>query len=282
MDAEKIRKLVRDRYGRIARQENSCCGPSRTCGGEGSAEETSRRIGYSEEEVRSVPGGANLGLGCGNPTALASLRKGETVLDLGAGAGFDCFLASREVGPEGRVIGVDMTPEMVEKAREASRRGGYGNVEFRLGEIENLPVADGTVDVIISNCVINLSPNKGRVFQEAFRALKPGGRLMISDLVLKKPLSERLRSSLSAYVGCVAGAIRKEEYLETLSAAGFREVAVAEETSFPVGVLSADPIARGMIEEFSLPPEAVEEVEGAVSSIRVQGRKPAGKGERKE
>ena len=282
MDAGKIRKLVRDRYGRIVRQESSCCGPSRTCGGAGPVEETSRRIGYSNKEMRSVPGGANLGLGCGNPTALASLKKGETVLDLGSGAGFDCFLASREVGPEGSVIGVDMTPEMVEKAREASRRGGYGNVEFRLGEIENLPVADGTVDVIISNCVINLSPNKGRVFQEAFRALKPGGRLMISDLVLKKPLSERLRSSLSAYVGCVAGAIRKEEYLETLSAAGFREVAVAEETSFPVGVLSADPIARGMIEEFSLPPEAVEEVEGAVSSIRVQGRKPAGKGERKE
>jgi len=277
MDAGKIRKLVRDRYGRIVRQESSCCGPSRTCGGAGPVEETSRRIGYSNKEMRSVPGGANLGLGCGNPTALASLKKGETVLDLGSGAGFDCFLASREVGPEGRVIGVDMTPEMVEKARENARRGGYGNVEFRFGEIENLPVADGTVDVILSNCVINLSPNKGRVFQEAFRVLKPGGRLMISDLVVVKPLSQRLRRSVSAYVGCVAGAIRKEEYLESLSAAGFREVAVVEETSFPVGGFSTDPLARGMIEEQANPPEAIREVESLVSSIRVHGRKPAGK-----
>jgi ubiquinone/menaquinone biosynthesis C-methylase UbiE len=170
-----------------------------------------------------------------------------------------------------------MTPEMVEKARENARRGGYGNVEFRFGEIENLPVADGTVDVILSNCVINLSPNKGRVFQEAFRVLKPGGRLMISDLVVVKPLSQRLRRSVSAYVGCVAGAIRKEEYLESLSAAGFREVAVVEETSFPVGGFSTDPLARGMIEEQAIPPEAIREVESLVSSIRVHGRKPAGK-----
>jgi SAM-dependent methyltransferase len=282
MDAGKIRKLVRDRYAGIARQESSCCGPAKTCGGASLAEETSRRIGYSEEDVRSVPGGANLGLGCGNPTALASLKKGETVLDLGSGAGFDCFLASREVGPEGRVIGVDMTPEMVEKARENAKRGGYGNVEFRLGEIENLPVADGTVDVVISNCVINLSPHKGRIFQEAFRVLKPGGRLMISDLVVSEALPEWLTSSVSAYVGCVAGAMRKEEYLESLSAAGFREVAVAEETSFPVECFSPDPLAGGMVEGHSVPPEAIEDLGSAVSSIRVQGRKPAGKGVKEE
>src|SRR3989304_2555401 len=196
-----IRKTVRERYAGIARREGPCCGAEADGLEQELAESVSRRIGYSEEEMESVPEGANLGLGCGNPTALASMRRGETVLDLGAGAGVACFLASKEVGPEGRVMGVDMTPEMVEKARENARRGGYGNVEFRFGEIENLPVADGTGDGILSNCVINLSPNKGRVFQEAFRVLKPGGRVMISDLVVSKPLSQRLRRSVSAYVG---------------------------------------------------------------------------------
>src|SRR5512139_1451807 len=209
MKTGEIRKYVRDRYAGIARQGGSCCGPSACCGTAEQAEEASGRAGYSEQEMNSVPQGANLGLGCGNPTALASLRAGETVLDLGSGAGFDCFLAAREIGESGRVIGVDMTPEMVEKARGNARKGGYDNVEFRLGEIENLPVRDGIVDVVISNCVINLSIAKGRVFAESYRVLRPGGRMMISDLVLSGDLPESVAHSLAAYAGCVAGAIRK-------------------------------------------------------------------------
>ena len=160
-------------------------------------------IGYSEEEMTAVPEGANLGLGCGNPTAMASLKEGETVLDLGAGAGFDCFLAAGKVGPEGRVIGIDMTPEMLEKARENAQKGNFSNVEFRLGEIENLPVADGIIDIIISNCVINLVPDKDRVFSEAFRVLKPGGRIMVSDIVLTKELPDFIKNNMAAYVGCI-------------------------------------------------------------------------------
>jgi len=274
MKAGEIRKSVRERYAGIARRESSCCGPASTSGGTGLAEEVSRRVGYSEEEMGSVPEGANLGLGCGNPTALASMKPGETVLDLGSGAGFDCFLSAREVGPGGRVIGVDMTPEMVEKARENARRGGYENVEFRLGENENLPVPDGSVDLVISNCVINLSPHKGRVFEEAYRVLRPGGRLMISDLVLERPLPDRIRESVSAYVGCVAGAIPKEEYLEAIRSAGFRDVEIAEERTFPVAGLATDPLVQALIEEASLPPGAIEELDGSVASIKVRGRKP--------
>lgn len=275
MEAGKMRKTVMEWYAGIAGKPSSCCGPASTCGVDDAAETISGRIGYSETEMRSVPEGANLGLGCGNPTALASLKPGETVLDLGSGAGFDCFLASREVGPEGRVIGVDMTPEMVEKARENARRGGYGNVEFRLGEIENLPVADGSVDAVISNCVINLSPEKRKVFDEAFRVLKPGGRMMISDLVLSKPLPEPVKESVAAYVGCIAGAIPKGEYLETITAAGFRDVGIAEEFSFPVSCFSADPVVKGWIEDLSLPPGAIEALSGAVSSVKVGGVKPS-------
>jgi len=239
MKDDEIKQAVRERYAQIAVKESSCCAPSNTCcGTTDQATDISKKIGYRDEELDSVPEGANLGLGCGNPTALASLKEGETVLDLGSGGGFDCFLASNMVGQKGKVIGVDMTSEMIDKARENARKSGYENVEFRLGEIENLPVADNSVDAIISNCVINLSPDKGRVFKEAYRALKPGGRVMVSDIVLLQELPESIKNSVEAYVGCVAGASRKEDYLATVAAAGFQEVETVSEVSLGMGQLT--------------------------------------------
>ncbi len=275
MEASKIRKYVRDRYAGIARQGGSCCGTNTACGSAGFAESASRKVGYSEEELRAVPQGANLGLGCGNPIALASLKEGETVLDLGSGAGFDCFLAAREVGPAGRIIGVDMTPEMIEKARENARKGGYDNVEFRLGEIEHLPAADGSVDAVISNCVINLSTAKESVFAEAYRVLKPGGRVMISDLVLLRELPEAVAGSLAAYAGCIAGAVRKDDYIHLVEKAGFQDVRVVEESRFDVAANETDAYARGIAESFNVPLEAVREAAGAILSVRVFGAKPA-------
>jgi len=275
MEKEEIRKAVREGYGKVAKREGSCCGSSRSCcGSRDSLQEASRRIGYSEEDVRIVPEGANLGLGCGNPIALASLKEGEVVLDLGSGAGFDCFLAASRVGPQGRVIGVDMTPEMLEKARANARKVGASNVEFRLGEIENLPVADNSVDIVISNCVINLSPEKGRVFSEAFRALKPGGRLMISDMVLLKPLPGFIKESIEAYVGCLSGAMLKQEYLATIRGAGFQDVQILEETSYPIELIANDPTAEELIEKTKASPETVREVASSILSVRVHGIKP--------
>ena len=264
MKDDEIRKAVRERYAKIATGEkpresartleaDSCCAPQETgsatrcCSPQEAVSEasccapsqiTSKAIGYSTEELGAIPDGADLGLGCGNPTALASLKEGEVVLDLGSGAGIDCFLAASRVGKNGKVIGVDMTPEMLERARENARKGGYTNVDFRLGEIENLPVADNSVDVVISNCVINLSPNKNRVFREAYRVLKPGGRVMVSDIVLLKELPEAIRNSVAAYTACVSGASRKEEYLATVAAAGFEDVEVVSETSSGMGELA--------------------------------------------
>ena len=245
MNEDEKRKIVREGYAKIAKQNSSCCAPATSCcGGTDIRQDIGKKIGYTEEDLKGAPEGANLGLGCGNPVALASLEEGETVLDLGSGAGFDCFLASSRVGHRGRIIGVDMTPEMVEKARDNARKGNYANVEFRLGEIENLPVGDNSVDAVISNCVINLSPNKKRVFQEAFRALRPGGRLMVSDIVLLKELPEEVRNSVAAYVGCVAGAVTKKEYLEAIQATGFEETKVLSEATFPTELLANDPTAR--------------------------------------
>jgi len=275
MKEAEIKKRVREGYARIARKGKSCCdGASASCcGGADLAATISKNIGYSDEELSAVPEGANLGLGCSNPVALASLKEGETVLDLGSGAGFDCFLAASRVGKRGRVIGVDMTPEMVEKARENARKGDYANVEFRLGEIEHLPVADNSVDAIISNCVINLSPDKPQVFREAFRALKPGGRLMVSDIVLLKELPDSVKKSVAAYVGCISGALLKEDYLKAIKSAGFQQVKVVEETLFPIDCLANDPTAIAIVRELQMPAEKIQEFASSVLSIKVQGVK---------
>jgi arsenite methyltransferase len=264
---EKIRKVVREGYAEIAKRGSCCCQPSL-------AEDIGKKIGYSEEELESVPEGANLGLGCGNPTALASLREGETILDLGSGAGFDCFLAANKVGGKGKVIGVDMTPEMIARARANTQKGGYKNVEFRLGEIENLPCADSSVDVVISNCVINLSPDKKKVFREAFRVLKPGGRLMVSDIVLLRELPDFIRQSVAAYVGCVSGALLKNDYLETISETGFQEVRIMDETYFPLDCMANDPTAKTIINKLKVTDGDIKDIENSVASIKVSGVKP--------
>jgi SAM-dependent methyltransferase len=222
MDSNAVKQNVRAAYGKIARQQTGCCNTPTT-----DTKEFAVALGYSAEELSTIPAEANLGLSCGNPTDLAQLKVGEVVLDLGSGAGFDCFIAASKVGNLGKVIGVDMTPEMIDKATENAQKSNVKNVEFRLGEIENLPVADETIDVVISNCVVNLSPDKPKVFQEIYRVLKPKGRIAISDTALKQPLSESMRQDIAAYVGCVAGAILVDEYKQIVAAAGFQNVKIA-------------------------------------------------------
>jgi len=272
---DEIKKKVRERYAGAATSAASCCGPS-PCGcGETSLNKDSEslKVGYTSEDLAKVPEESNLGLGCGNPAALAGLKKGETVLDLGAGAGIDCFLASNKVGPSGRVIGVDMTPEMIDRARENARKNGYTNVEFRLGEIENLPAADNSVDVIISNCVINLSPEKDRVFREAFRVLKRGGRMLVSDLVLSKPLPKVLRESAEVYAACVAGAMLRSDYLGEIEAAGFGRVEVVSETSFPADSVLAGSQAAEIAGKLKISREELARSLGSVISLSVRAVK---------
>ena len=224
--------------------------------------------------MESVPERANLGLGCGNPVAIASLQDGETVLDLGSGAGFDCFLAAQKVGPAGKVIGVDMTPDMVDKARENSRKGPYDNVEFRLGEIEHLPVGDNSIDVVISNCVINLSQVKPAVFREVYRVLKPSGRFMVSDIVLLKELPADLKRSVSAYVGCIAGVVLKDEYVAATESAGFENVTIENELSKVDKTFVKDPAIESIAHETGMSLDTVSEyAENIVTSILVSGRK---------
>jgi arsenite methyltransferase len=281
MSDEGIRKTVRQRYGARAKAGPSCCGTSRSCcSSQGAQSSVSQTIGYTEEQLSAIPEGADLGLGCGNPTALASLKEGETVLDLGSGAGIDCFLAAQAVGPNGRAIGVDMTAEMIERARENARVNGIENVEFRLGEIEHLPVADGSVDVVISNCVVNLSPDKPQVFRDAFRALKPGGRMFLSDIVLLKPLPEEVKTSIEAYVGCVAGASMKADYLAAIEAAGFRDVEVLKDVSADAAFAGSAEEPKILIEGEEVDPaslgldrEEVHQLAGTISSITVKAVK---------
>jgi len=273
LEKENIKKEVRKRYAKVAKTNGSCCASNVSCCSAPTHEQVSKTIGYSQKELDTVPEGANLGLGCGNPTALASLKEGERVLDLGSGAGFDCFLASRRVGKSGKVIGVDMTPEMLDKARSNAEKGKYTNVEFRLGEIENLPVADSSVDVIISNCVINLSANKKRVFEEAYRVLASNGRLMVSDIVLLKELPKAIQQDMEAYAGCIAGAEIKDKYLELIRRAGFEEVIVLQEKIYPIDCIVSEPEAKDVINRLGLTQKQVADVANSIVSISVSALK---------
>jgi arsenite methyltransferase len=263
MDTSEIKTMVRARYGSIAAADTSgCCAPAASCCAPGTpadAADKARAMGYSDAELAAIPDGANLGLGCGNPQAIAAMQPGETVIDLGSGAGFDCFLAARAVGAAGRVIGVDMTHEMLAKARANATQIGAGNVEFRLGELEHLPVADNTADVILSNCVINLVPNQEQVFREAFRVLKSGGRLAVSDVVNTAPLSAELRGDVDLLCGCVAGAAPVGQIEAWLSAAGFQRIAV-----------TVKPESRSLIATWA-PGRGVED---CVASAFIEARKP--------
>ena len=262
MDDVQIKEMVRARYGGIAAaSETSCCAPpaSSCCGPEATSHDKARRMGYSEAELAAVPEGANLGLGCGNPQAIVAMQSGETVVDLGSGAGFDCFLAARQVGETGRVIGVDMTDGMLKKARSNAARIGAGNVEFRLGELEHLPIADNTADVVISNCMINLVPDKQQVFREALRVLKPGGRLAVSDVINIAPLPAELRADPTLLCGCVAGAAPAERIEAWLREAGFVDVHVTPNFE-----------SREMVESWA----SGRGIENYMASAMVEARKP--------
>jgi SAM-dependent methyltransferase len=252
MEEKEIKKFVKKRYGEMAKAGVSCC-PSCGCGP--SLIELGKRVGYSDKDLRNVPEASNMGWGCGNPVALAALKEGDTVLDLGSGGGIDVFLAARRVGHKGKVIGVDMTEEMIERAKSTAKKYGYTNTEFRLGEIENLPVEDNSVDVIISNCVINLSIDKEKVFREAYRVLKPNGKIMISDLVTEGKLPEKIKKSFDAWAGCIAGALEKNEYLDAIKKAGFQRTKVVSESSYDIDIS--------------------EDLEGKITSVKVEAYKPS-------
>lgn len=271
--AQEVKKVVRERYARAATTGSSCCEP--TCCGDDTATtatEVSRAIGYSETDLADIPEEANLGLGCGNPTAIASLQPGQTVLDLGSGAGIDCFLAAKQVGPEGKVLGVDMTPEMLERARSNAEKGGYSNVEFRLGEIEALPVADASVDVIISNCVLNLSADKGRVLREAYRVLRPGGRMVVSDLVFDIAVPAVLKGNLDAVAGCLP--TFRDAYLAEYREAGFENVRIVDESPYPASYLMDDDGVRDYLADHPDHKADVEAFAGSIAGAHFEAHKP--------
>jgi arsenite methyltransferase len=263
---ETVHETVRDRYGEIARDGSigGCCGPAPA--------DVAARIGYGPEAVGAVPDGANLGLGCGAPLGHAALRAGETVLDLGSGAGFDAFLAAREVGPTGRVIGVDMTDDMLARARANAERAGVRNVEFRKGYVEALPVADASVDVVISNCVINLVPDKAAVYREVARVLRPGGRLVVSDVVLDAPLPAAIAESAAALTGCVAGAALRADYLRTIAEAGLADVEVLADKGF--GAVVLDMASPELLEQARAIDVDVRAVAETVRSLTIRARRP--------
>ena len=278
MNAENVRETVRHSYARIAQDHGSCCGPAPTCCGSAPAasDNLAKHIGYTAEELAALPEGANMGLSCGNPNALAALQPGEVVLDLGAGGGFDVFIAGRRVGPRGRAIGVDMTPEMLAKARKNlmvyRERSGLDNVEFRLGEIEHLPVADASVDVVISNCVINLSPDKPRVWREIARVLKPLGRVAVSDLALLKPLPAALAESVEALVGCVAGAVLVSETERMAKESGLVDIVLTAKSAYIDGMVDwQDPLYQRIIAQL---PDGTKPSD-YITSLEITARKSA-------
>jgi SAM-dependent methyltransferase len=277
MNNEQIQKNVKSGYADIVKRNTKksflpnifqCCDPKEI------ATDIGKKIGYSEEELKNVPEDANLGIGCGNPTALASIKKGETILDLGSGAGFDCFLASRETGEMGKVIGVDITPEMVLQAQKNAEKGKFKNVEFKIGEIENLPVESNSIDLIISNCVINLSNQKERVFEEAFRVAKPNGRIMISDIILLKDLPDYVKNSVEGHIACLAGAVTKEHYIDAISKAGFENISIDKEAPFPIELMLNDPIAEKIVRENNLTEKEIKDIANSIASISISAKKP--------
>jgi arsenite methyltransferase len=271
---KEIKRTVKEGYARIAKQATSYYSSRSCCGCADFSEEICKKMGYTDEEIQAAPPESNLGLGCGNPVALAAPIEGEIILDMGSGAGFDCFLASTKVGSTGKVIGVDITSEMVDKARANAFKGGYSNIDFRQGDLENMPVADNYVDVVISNCVINLVPNKKMVFKEAFRVLKNGGRLAVSDVVLQKELPEFVKVSNEAYIGCLAGAIMKERYLEIINEVGFIDVSVVAESIFPIETLLSETSCSTINKMPKISKEQKREVAESVLSIKITAIKP--------
>jgi SAM-dependent methyltransferase len=267
---EEIHQLVRNRYAQIAQHGGPV--PERVCGGPGPAE-IAERLGYAPEQINTAPEGANLGVGCGAPLAAATLCPGETVLDLGSGAGFDAFLAAREVGDTGRVIGVDMTPEMIERARKNAMTSGHTNVEFRAGRIEALPVANASVDVVISNCVINLVPDKAAVYREVARVLRPGGRMVVSDVVLDAPLPSSIAQSVAALTGCVAGASLRRDYMQTIEAAGLVDIEVVSDKNF--GEMALTMVPEGLASAATAQGIDVVAIARTVRSLTIRARKPA-------
>ena len=276
MNNEKIQKNVKSGYANILKRNTrksflpnifQCCDPKEI------ATDIGKKIGYSEDELRNVPEDANLGIGCGNPTGLASIKKGETVLDLGSGAGFDCFLASKETGETGKVIGVDITPEMVAQAKKNAEKGKYKNVEFKVGEIENLPIESNSIDLIISNCVINLSNQKNQVFKEAFRVAKSNGRIMISDIILLHDLPDYVKNSVEGHIACLAGAVRKEDYINAIARAGFSDISIDKEAPFPIELMLNDPIAEKIVRENNLTEKEIKSIANSIASISISAKK---------
>ena len=274
-DETDIKQAVRERYAGHAQAGTSCCSssqsPSSCCG----SSTVSPELGYEAGALAEIPAGADLSLGCGNPLALLELSEGETVLDLGSGGGIDCFLAAKRVGPTGHVIGVDMTPEMIDRARRNAASGGYGNVEFRLGEIEHLPVEDASVDAVISNCVVNLVPDKAQVFRDVFRVLKPGGRLSVSDIVTLGEVPLAIRDSVDAYVACLSGAILRDEYLALMEDAGLEDVTITEARTFTIGDVVAEDLVAEFAERSGATRAELEQAAALFQSVRVQARRPA-------
>ncbi len=276
MNKEQIHKNVKSGYAEIVKRNTKksflprifqCCDPKEL------ASDIGKKIGYSEEELKNVPGDANLGIGCGNPTALASIKQGETILDLGSGAGFDCFLASKGTGETGKVIGVDITPEMVAQAKKNAEKGNYKNVEFKVGEIENLPVESNSIDLVISNCVINLSNQKEQVLKEAYRVTKPNGRIMISDIILLNDLPDYVKNSVEGHIACLAGAIRMEDYIHAIKKAGFNDISIDKKAPFPIELMLNDPIAEKIVIENNLSEKEIKDIANSIASISISAKK---------